>query len=72
MDDKSNYDAKLHDCMVTIWTAYRQGSMKDFNDCFAPLYERYKEEPGVQYFIKCMGLGLAGIKNKWTHQEVKK
>ena len=71
MDDRENYDAKLHDCMLTIWTAYRKGTMKEFNDCFKTLYQRYEQDPGACMFIKYMGLALAGAKNKWD-REVKK
>ena len=69
MDERSRVDARLQDCISTIWKAYRKGSMKDFNECFAPLYEQYGSDPGVEYFIKCFGLGLAGMKNRWQRKE---
>ena len=56
MDNRQSCDAKLQDCMNRIWKAYRSGSMKDFNECFAPLYKEYGSDPGIEYFIKCFGL----------------
>lgn len=69
MDERSRVDARLQDCISTIWKAYRKGSMKEFNECFAPLYEQYGSDPGIEYFIKCFGLGLAGLKNRWQRKE---
>lgn len=65
MTERQHCDAKLRDCMNRIWNAYRLGSMKDFNDCFAPLYKEYGNDPGIENFIKCFGLGLAGLKNRY-------
>ena len=51
-------DRELYDVMNTIWKAYREGNMKAFNACFAPLYEKYTDDV-VVCMIKGMGLGLS-------------
>lgn len=56
--DQQEIDVALHDCMTTIWKAYRSGDVKAFNECFKPLYDKY-DESMVHYFICCMGMGLA-------------
>lgn len=68
MDERSRCDAQLQDVMLTIWKAYRKGSMKEFNDCFGPLYEQYGDDPGIRYFIECFGVGIAGLKNRWQQK----
>lgn len=55
-------DHALHECMVTIWKAYRT-STKDFNGCFDALYKKYTD-PAVVRFVECMGLGLCGACNR--------
>lgn len=60
-------DRALHDCMNTIWKAYREavasGNFKPFNNCFAGLYEKY-DDITVQKFIQGMGMGLAPAATK--------
>lgn len=55
-------DHALHECMVTIWKAYRAGT-RDFNSCFDALYKKYTD-PAVVRFIEGMGLGLCGAVNR--------
>lgn len=55
-------DKALHDCMTTIWKAYREavqsGNFQPFNNCFGELYNKY-DDITVQKFIQGMGMGLA-------------
>ena len=64
MDDQ--IDHKIHECMSVIWKAYREAVLtnnaKPFNECFLPLYQKYKDAP-VQRFIECMGMGLVQALN---------
>lgn len=55
-------DKALHDCMTTLWKAYRSGT-KEFNDCFEGLYRKYSD-PAVVRFIEGMGMGLVGAVNR--------
>lgn len=55
-------DRALHECMSTIWKAYRDavqsGNFQPFNNCFGELYNKY-DDITVQKFIQGMGMGLA-------------
>lgn len=66
--DQQEIDKVLHECMSTIWKAYRSGDVKTYNDCFAKLYAE-NDNPVVVFFIQGMGLGLAPAVN---HREKRK
>ncbi len=61
-------DKALHECMGTIWKAYREsvtsGNFKSFNSCFSGLYEKYGNDVAVQKFIGWMGLALVPAANR--------
>lgn len=61
-------DIALHDCMTTIWKAYRSGDVKEYNKCFSELYNKY-DDSVVVCFIQGMGLGLAPAVNRRTANE---
>jgi len=56
-------DKALHDCMTTIWKAYRSGNVKEFNSCFQGLYDKYDDQ-AILSFISGMGMGLAPAVNR--------
>lgn len=65
-------DRALHECMTTIWKAYRESvtskNFKPYNSCFSDLYEQYPDT-AVQRFIQGMGLGLVDAMNRRIHED---
>lgn len=55
-------DKALHDCMTTIWKAYRTGNVKEYNSCFQGLYDKYDDQV-ILSFISGMGMGLTPAVN---------
>lgn len=60
-------DKALHDCMATIWKAYRSGNVKEFNGCFSALRMKY-DDSVIECFIQGMGMGLAPAVNRRTNE----
>ena len=60
-------DRAIHDCMTTIWKAYREsvttGNYKPYNACFRELYDKYTDL-AVQRFIQGMGMGMVEAANR--------
>lgn len=52
----------LHDCMTTIWKAYRT-DMATFNACFGELHKKYPDDKIVTQFIVNMGFALCMAAN---------
>ena len=67
MANNADLDRDLHDCMTTIWKAYREATLsnnaKPFNDVFKGLYEKY-DDMAVKTYIQYMGMGLAPAVNR--------
>lgn len=57
-------DSELRECLTVIWNAYRKNDFGEYNRCFAPLYEKYKDNPKVEHFIKSFGYGLVPALNQ--------
>lgn len=71
MDSKfygDELDKALHDCMTTIWKAYRSGNVKEFNKCFSDLRMKY-DDSVIECFIQGMGMGLAPAVNRRANNE---
>lgn len=68
--DNEELDKALHDCMTTIWKAYRSGDVKTFNKCFNDLRMKY-DDSVIECFIQGMGMGLAPAVNRRVHNENK-
>ena len=60
-------DKALHDCMNTIWKAYRSGNVKAYNRCFQDLRYKY-DDSVIECFIQGMGMGLAPAVNRRAHE----
>lgn len=67
MNQKEELDKALHDCMNSIWKAYRTGDVKVFNNIFKELYSEYSD-PAVVCFIQGMGMGLAPAMNRSANE----
>lgn len=65
--DQQEIDKALHDCMTTIWKAYRSGDVKTYNKCFSELYGKY-DDSVIECFIQGMGMGLAPAVNRRAHE----
>lgn len=65
--DGEALDRAIHDCMTTIWKAYREsvttGNYKPYNSCFRELYDKYPDL-AVQRFIQGMGMGMVEAANR--------
>ena len=61
--NQEELDKALHDCMNTIWKAYRSGNVEEYNACFQGLYDKYDDKT-VVCFIQGMGMGLAPAVNR--------
>lgn len=61
--DLDALDKALHDCMNSIWKAYRTNNVKVYNNVFAELYREYSD-PAVVAFIQSFGMGLAPAVNR--------
>lgn len=61
--DIEKRDHALHDCMTTIWKAYRT-DLQTFNRCFPELHKKYPDDPVVTQFIVNMGFALVPAANR--------
>ena len=61
--DIEERDKALHDCMNTIWKAYRT-DLTTFNFCFGELHRKYPDDPVITQFIVNMGFALAPAANR--------
>lgn len=65
-------DLALHDCMATVWKAYREslasGDYDIYQNCFETLRAKYKDE-AVNAYITGMGTGLIKALSRRAREE---
>ncbi len=65
-------DLALHECMATVWKAYRESLAKSdfdiYQNCFETLRAKYKDE-AVNAYITGMGTGLIKALNRRAREE---